>query len=46
VPIALFGLTALGSAAIGYRVYGSVDRAHAGQGSAAPAAVGPVRAGA
>jgi len=46
VPIALFGLTALGSAAIGYRVYGSVDGPPAGEGSSAPAAVGPVRAGA
>jgi hypothetical protein len=45
VPIALFGLTAVGSAAIGYRVYGSVEGG-AGERLPAAAITGPVGAGA
>ncbi len=45
VPIVLFGLTALGSAAIGYRVYGSIIEVPVGEGSANPMA-GAISAGA
>jgi len=50
VPIALFGLTALGSAAIGYRVYASIEpaatRAPAADAAPATAPTGAARLGA
>ncbi len=45
VPIALFGLTALGSAAIGYRVYASIGAGPAQESSRATPAAGAARVG-